>query len=260
MADNKPLKKFGQNYIVDKNIVTKFVGLFDPQIDDLVLEIGPGRGAITEQLVEKSQNVYAVEIDSRVIEDLSIRFENLNIIEADILKLDFDIFSKYNTKIRAIGNIPFNITSPIIFGFIEKRTKISDAMFIVQHEVAKRMKAGRGTKDYGILSVILEAFSTVKIVAKVSPNVFYPKPNVQSAIIHIKFDKEFPAELNEKVFLQVVKSAFGNRRKTLKNSLKNGIFGSCDFSGIDNFLSRRAEELDLADYFQLTKYFMQAYD
>ncbi|MBU1100451.1 MAG: ribosomal RNA small subunit methyltransferase A [Bacteroidetes bacterium] len=260
MTENKPLKRFGQNYIVDKNIVNKFVGLFDPKPDDMVLEIGPGRGAITEQLMEKSNNVYAVEIDSRVIEDLSKRFEKLTIIEADILKLDFDIFSKFPTKIRAIGNIPFNITSPIIFNFIEKRALISDAMFIVQHEVAKRMKAGRGTKDYGILSVILEAFTTVKIVAKVSPNVFYPKPNVQSAIIHLVFNKEFPADLDEKVFLQVVKSAFGNRRKTLKNSLKNSIFGSCDFSGINQFLSRRAEELNLNEFFQLTEYFMQAYD
>jgi 16S rRNA (adenine1518-N6/adenine1519-N6)-dimethyltransferase len=159
-------------------------------------------------------------------------------------------FSQFNNsnKIRIIGNIPYNITSPILFTLIENRQMFSDALLMVQYEVAKRMVSEPNTKEYGILAVILNYFATVNLEFKISPNVFKPKPKVDSAIISLKFNKNTNENLNDRFFISVVKAAFGNRRKTLKNSLNNSIFVSYNLDEIDIDFKRRAETLSITEF------------
>lgn len=250
-----PLKRFGQNYLQDQNIIKKIVSEIDPKEDEIIIEIGPGQGAITKLLLESRAKLTAIEIDKRVIDDLQSRFIKLNLFQSDFLKLDLKKFvNSTQQKLRIVGNIPYNITSPILFKLFENNTIVQDAVLMVQYEVAKRMTAKMGSKDYGILSVLLEYFGSTKLAFKVSPNVFYPKPNVDSAVVHIHFnDKRENSEFNS-MFKSIVKSSFGNRRKTLKNSLSNGIFAEVNFSecGID--LSLRAEQLNIDDFIKLAEF------
>jgi len=252
MKNIKPLKKFGQNYLTDQNILEKIVKEINPLPDDSIVEIGPGTGALTSKLHALVPGFTAVEIDTRVIENLSANFPDLKIMKNDFLKVDLNTIYGGQNKLRIVGNIPYNLTSPILFKIIENYKIIKDAVLMVQLEVAQRMNAERGTKDYGILAVVLKYFADVKLAFKVSPNVFYPKPKVYSAVVHI-FIKDIPGEV-EPYFIPVVKAAFGNRRKTLKNSLSNSIFGNLNFSeaGID--LTRRAEQLELDDFIRLAEF------
>lgn len=244
----QPLKRYGQNYLVDKNIILKIINEFYPQTNDKVIEIGPGTGALTSILIDKVNSLTAVEIDKRVIENLTKEIPKLNIINKDFLKTDLKEIIDENKKVRVIGNIPYNITSPILFKLIEKRELISDAMFMVQYEVAKRITAKQGRKDYGILGVLLNYFAETRLCFKISPNVFYPKPKVFSAIIHIAFKEKEYNGIDDKHFIQVVKAAFGNRRKTLKNSLSNSIFSGVDFEVLSHLVTKRAEELSIQDF------------
>jgi 16S rRNA (adenine1518-N6/adenine1519-N6)-dimethyltransferase len=246
MQKVKPLKRFGQNYLYDKNIINKIIKVIDIKPDDTIVEIGPGHGALTEQIYGKPNNFIAVELDKRVIEDLSSKFPDLELIQSDFLKIEINsLLRSDKEKIRIIGNIPYNITSPIIFKAIKNFEFIEDAVLMVQLEVAKRMIANRGTKDYGILAVLLKYFSDTKLCFKVSPNAFYPKPKVTSAVVHIILKRLKISELEQQTFINIVKASFGNRRKKLKNSLSNSIFKDINFSGADTDLSLRAEQLDV---------------
>ena len=250
-----PLKRFGQNYLQDQNIIKKIISEIDPKENELIIEIGPGQGAITQKLLESKAHLTAIEIDKRVIDELQTRYTDLHLLQSDFLKLNLNQFiDSSEKKLRVVGNIPYNITSPILFKLFENNTIVSDSVFMVQYEVAKRMTAKMGSKDYGILSVLLEYFGNTKLAFKVSPNVFYPKPNVDSAVVHIYFnDKRDNPEFNL-MFKSIVKSAFGNRRKTLKNSLSNGIFAEVNFGDCGIDLSLRAEQLNVDDFIQLTEF------
>jgi 16S rRNA (adenine1518-N6/adenine1519-N6)-dimethyltransferase len=253
----RPLKQFGQNYLTDKNILRKIAEEIQPQPDDNLVEIGPGTGALTEFLYQKTPDLTVVEIDTRVIEELKARFPGVNVIQQDFLKTDLTtLYTNKKQKLRLAGNIPYNITSPIIFKVIRDSSIISDVVLLVQHEVALRMTSDRGTKDYGILAVLLKYFTEVKYAFKVSPNVFYPKPKVSSAVVHIFIKKEYKPE--DEMFIKIVKAAFGKRRKTLKNSLGSSIFTEFNFdqSGVD--LSKRAEQLEVDDFLRLAEYVRSA--
>ncbi|MFH1196033.1 MAG: 16S rRNA (adenine(1518)-N(6)/adenine(1519)-N(6))-dimethyltransferase RsmA [bacterium] len=251
-----PLKRFGQNFLTDQNVIKKIIAEFAPKMEDTVIEIGPGRAALTEYLLKMVNNFYAVEIDKKVAAELKESFPGLNLIVADFLKTNLhEIHSGSQHPIRVIGNIPYNITSSILFKLIEDRGIIDDAILMVQYEVAKRMTAKRKSKDYGILAVILNHFADVQLCFKVSRNVFYPKPNVDSAIIHLKFKNDEDKELDNNLFIQLVKTSFGKRRKTLKNSLRNSIFDSNFLNDFDIDLNLRAEHLDIKDFINLTKFF-----
>ena len=245
----RPLKRFGQNYLVDKNISAKIAEEFDPQPNDIVVEIGPGTGSLTSLLFDKVEKYFAVEIDKRVIDDLKIKYPSIQLINDDFLNIDLKKIS--DIKFRVIGNIPYNITSPIIFKLIENRDIVKDTMLMVQLEVAKRIVSSRGTKDYGILSVLLNYFCDTRLCFKISPNVFYPKPNVESAIIHLKFKKRISDKDFDTFFIKTVKAAFGNRRKTLKNSLSNSIFADINFALLSEYTAKRAEELSIEDFVKL---------
>jgi 16S rRNA (adenine1518-N6/adenine1519-N6)-dimethyltransferase len=252
MSTPRPLKRFGQNYLVDKNIILKIVSEFAPDNNDVVIEIGPGTGSLTAELNNKVKKLYAVEIDKRVVESLALSFPSVHVINHDFIKLDLNKFSG-EKPLRIIGNIPYNITSPILFKLIENRPLIKDAMMMVQLEVAKRITAEEKSDDYGILGVLLNFFADTKICFKISPNVFYPKPKVDSAIIRLNFSKQLPLDLDFKLFIQVVKAAFGNRRKKLKNSLRNSIFKDISIDHNEFDVSRRAEELTIIEFVELTR-------
>jgi 16S rRNA (adenine1518-N6/adenine1519-N6)-dimethyltransferase len=251
----KPLKRFGQNYLIDSNILNKIVTEITPKNEDNIIEIGPGKGALTAKLLDKVNSITAIEIDKRVREELSEKFSQLKLISGDFLKMDLDdLFSIKNKKLRVVGNIPYNITSPILFKLIENNNLVEDSVLMVQYEVAKRIKGKKGIKDYGILSVLLNFFAEVKFCFKVSPSSFYPKPNVDSAVVHLFFKETEITNEMKSYLIKIIKASFGNRRKKLKNSLSNSIFMNIDFenSGVD--LSKRAEQLDIEDFLKLAEF------
>jgi 16S rRNA (adenine1518-N6/adenine1519-N6)-dimethyltransferase len=255
MQKVKPLKRFGQNYLHDKNIIKKIVGEINPLPDDTILEIGPGKGALTELIYGKTENFIAVEIDTRVIEDLQSKFPDLKLIQKDFLKVDINtIYDSNKKKLRIIGNIPYNLTSSIIFNTIRNSERMEDAVLMVQNEVAKRMTAKKGSKDYGILTVLLKYFTDTQVCFKVSSNAFYPKPKVTSAVVHLRFKELSITKGKRGMFISIVKACFGNRRKTLKNSLSNSIFKELNFSNSGIDLSLRAEQLDVKDFLVLTEF------
>lgn len=253
MLKIQPLKRFGQNYIRDRNTILKIVEEFNPLKEDHVVEIGPGTGALTSVLCEKLAKFSAVEIDKRVVDDLREKYPKVEFVCADFLKIKLDSFNSSDKKLRIIGNIPYNITSPILFKLIEERDLVEDAMFMVQFEVAKRITAEKRTKDYGILSVLINYFAETELCFKISPNVFFPVPKVDSAMIHLKFNKKSIEGIEDRMFINVVKAAFGNRRKTLKNSLGNSIFKEIKIDNSEFDLTRRAEELSITEFVDLTK-------
>jgi 16S rRNA (adenine1518-N6/adenine1519-N6)-dimethyltransferase len=250
----RPLKKFGQNFLKDKNIIDKIIAEINPRPDDVLLEIGPGLGVLTEELVKVRPNLTAVEIDRRLADDLRLKFPSLQLIQQDILKFDYEAFSLANNgKIRIVGNIPYNISSQILFRALDQRSFVKDIVFMVQLEVAQRIAAAHNNKTYGILSVILQCVAETRLCFKVPPTVFYPRPEVESAIIHITM-KEQPEDFDFPVFKKVVKAAFGKRRKTLKNSLQSCLHLDGKFVNSPIDLSRRAEQLTIEEFKILTQY------
>lgn len=252
-----PKRSLSQNYLIDENVCRNIVNAFDEVENDVVIEIGPGQGALTKYLVKKIKNIVAVEIDKTNCEILQKNFPSLIILNEDFLKLEpEEILKKYSSgkdsKIRIIGNIPYNITSGILFKLLDNRELINLAQLMIQEEVAKRITAKPGTKDYGILSVFLQIFTVPNLLFKVSANCFFPKPNVGSRIIQFDFNnkKEFEI-LDAAFFRKFVRAAFGTRRKTLRNSLK---FINIDTIGlnIDFDFTRRAEELTTDEFIKLS--------
>jgi 16S rRNA (adenine1518-N6/adenine1519-N6)-dimethyltransferase len=253
----KPLKKFGQNFLTDKNIIRKILAEINPQTSDSLVEIGPGMGALTEGLFNSVKDFAVVEIDERAADYLAELFPGLRIFRDNVLKFDFhDYFIDRGKKLRIAGNIPYNITSDIILKLLENQVAISDVVLMVQKEAAERILAKQGSKDFGILNIILKTFAETRICFKVPASAFYPKPHVDSAIIHLRFFENVDSIKNVPLFISVIKAAFGNRRKILKNSLNNSIFHDIDFSDSPLNLAVRAEELQVADYIQLTNYIM----
>lgn len=255
-----PIKRLGQNYLKDKNIIDKIVREINPSPEDQIIEIGPGLGALTEGLIKVNESPTLIEIDRRVGEDLKKRYPSANLIEGDFLKIDLGEILDLDRNVKIVGNIPYNITSPIIFKMLSSRKIINESVLMIQDEVAKRITAAPGTKEYGILSVILSYFAEVKYCFKISPHVFHPKPKVYSALIHIYFKKDIEQEFEDDLFIKVVKACFGNRRKTLKNSLSNSIFKDCDFLGINIDFTKRAEQLTVDDFVYLTKMIKSGYN
>ena len=250
-----PKKRFGQHFLKDPNILNKIVKEINPNTDDFIVEIGSGFGALTEKIFFLTKNFTAIEIDQNASKHLRESLENINLIEQDFLKIDLEkLFTDKIKEIRVVGNIPYNLTSPILFKLFENNKLIKDAVLMVQFEVAKRITAKKDTKDYGILSVLISYFTEAKFCFKVSPNVFYPKPKVYSALIHLYFRDIKNTVEQQKLFIKIVKTAFGKRRKILKNSLSNSIFSEIDFTGSGIDLSLRAENLSVEDFEILTNY------
>lgn len=262
-------KSLGQNFLTDKNIIDKIIEESFISENDLVIEIGPGIGVLTSEAAEYAGKVIAVEIDRNLIpilQDTLKEYDNVEVINKDILKTDLNEIIEQNSLIngkplgavRIIGNLPYYITTPIIMKILEDGVKANSITIMMQKEVADRIKAEAGKKAYGALSVAVQYYCTVAHVANVPKEVFVPQPKVDSTVIRLDIRKEKPVELkDEKIFFQCVKAGFGQRRKTMSNSLT----GVCGLSkeqvgkvmesiGIDS--GRRAETMSIEEFAQLS--------
>ena len=221
-------KKFGQNFLIDTHVLDKIIAAAEITKDDFVLEIGPGIGTMTQYLAESAGKVTAVEIDKSlipVLEDTLKEYQNVTIINEDVLKLDLnDLVLKENggRPIKVVANLPYYITTPIIMGLFEKHVPLESITVMVQKEVADRMQVGPGTKDYGALSLAVQYYAKPYIVANVPPNCFMPRPKVGSAVIRLTVHQEPPVHVeDEKLMFGIIRASFNQRRKTLANGLKN---------------------------------------
>ena len=220
-------KKFGQNFLIDTSVLERIVKYSEITKDDMVVEIGPGIGTMTQYLCEHARKVVAVEIDDALIpilKDTLKDYDNVKVIHEDILKVDLNkLVEEENDgkKIKVVANLPYYITTPIIMGLFEKHVPVESITIMVQKEVAKRMEAGPGTKDYGALSLAVNYYSEPEIVANVPPNCFMPRPNVSSAVIRLKLFDKPKVDANEKLLFKLIRAAFNQRRKTLVNAINN---------------------------------------
>lgn len=221
-------KKFGQNFLIDPRVLDKIIAAAKITKDDFVLEIGPGIGTMTQYLAEAAREVTAVEIDRNLIPILSetlSEYENVTVLNQDVLKTDIAAIAQERNggrPIKVVANLPYYITTPIIMGLFESRVPIDSITVMVQKEVAQRMQAQPGTKDYGALSLAVQYYAEPYIAANVPPNCFIPRPNVGSAVIRLKTYENPPVKVQDEALLfRLIRASFNQRRKTLVNGLKN---------------------------------------
>ena len=221
-------KKFGQNFLIDSNVLESIIRGAEITKDDFVLEIGPGIGTMTQYLCEVARQVVAVEIDKMLIpilQDTLSEYDNVEVINQDVLKVDIKSLAeeKNNGKpIKVVANLPYYITTPIIMGLFESGVPIDSITIMVQKEVADRMQTGPGSKDYGALSLAVQYYATAKVILNVSATCFMPRPNVDSAVIKLTRHKEPTVNVaDEKLMFKIIRASFNQRRKTLVNGLKN---------------------------------------
>lgn len=262
----KPCKSLGQNFLVDSNLLTKIVAAADIDEKTGVIEIGPGLGALTDKLLEKAGKVVAIEIDRELVALLRERYEGenrLTILEQDILTSSLEqiieIELKDYKKLKVVANLPYYITSPIIIKLLEENIHFDSLTLMVQKEVAERLTASPGNKEYGSLTVFVNYYADVKIAFNVSRNVFVPKPEVDSAIIQLMPHREKPFRpVDEQLFFSTLRAGFRHRRKTLTNNLIMEFAGDLSREEINEVLvavsidgMRRAETLSPAEFVKL---------
>lgn len=262
-------KRFGQNFLIDENVLSNIITSSEITKDDCVLEIGPGIGTMTQALCEAARHVVTVEIDSNLIPILQNTlkaYDNVTIIHSDVLKLDLnDVIQKYNDgkPVKVVANLPYYITTPIIMGLFESHAPIRSITVMVQKEVADRMQSLPGTKDYGALSLAVQYYSKPEIIQLVPPNCFIPRPNVGSAVIRLLRYPESPVSVSDDRWMfHLIKAAFGQRRKTLLNSLSSGagVPKDATIKALQNMqLSEtiRGEALTLAQFAELADQLME---
>jgi len=250
----KPKKSLGQNYLQDENILRKIVGGLHLCKDDVVVEIGPGHGALTRHLVDHPIILIGIEVDDRAIELLhTIISKKMLLIHANVLDVDLqEISKKHRKKLKIVGNIPYYLTSEILFWLIDARAAVQEATLMMQVEVARRLVAVPKNKEYGILSVLTQFYTDCEMLFKVSRNCFYPKPDVDSAVVRLKFKDQLP-HVDETLFRSVVRATFGKRRKTLRNGLKSLELTEIHLDQIPFDLKKRPEELTVDEFLSLTK-------
>lgn len=242
-------KKYGQNFLIDTHVLDKIVFAAGVTKDDLVLEIGPGIGTMTQYLCEAAREVIAVEIDKKLIpilEDTLSEYDNVTIMNEDILKVNINklVEERNNGKpIKIVANLPYYITTPIIMGLFEARVPIDNITVMVQKEVADRMQSGPGTKDYGALSLAVQYYAKPYIAANVPANCFMPRPNVGSAVIRLTIHPDRPVKVkDEKLMFRIIRASFNQRRKTLVNGLNN----RADFNLSKEDIAEAIEELGVS--------------
>ena len=265
----KAVKKLGQNFLIDDEVLDNIVQMSDIYPDDLVIEIGPGLGNLTEYIFKKTNFVLAIEYDKKMIQILHERFEyqkNFEILNADILKINIaDEIQKYKNKyndkkiknIKVIANLPYYITTPILFNLFENQTEIESLTLMMQKEVANRIIAKPNSKEYGILTIMSNYFSIPEILFDVSPTSFIPSPNVTSSVIKFDIIKRYNVK-DQKIFVELVKKSFAQRRKKLLNSLYSNSFMNLSKSDLENLFKKcnidentRAEQLDIQKYVEI---------
>ncbi len=264
-------KKFGQNFLIDSNVLESIIRGAEITKDDFVLEIGPGIGTMTQYLCEAARQVVAVEIDKMLIpilEDTLSEYDNVEVINQDVLKVDIKSLAEEKnngTPIKVVANLPYYITTPIIMGLFESGVPIDSITIMVQKEVADRMQTGPGSKDYGALSLAVQYYATAKVILNVSATCFMPRPNVDSAVIKLTRHKEPTVNVaDEKLMFKIIRASFNQRRKTLVNGLKNSPELSFSKEQIVKAIERigkpetiRGEALTLEEFAELANAFTE---
>lgn len=252
----RPKKHLGQHFLTDQNIARKIVGALEAEAGDSVVEIGPGTGALTGLLVDRFERFRVIEVDPRAAEVLKDKYPNVEVYLTDVLSVDWNTITNPSIgPLSVIGNLPYNITSPILFSMLDSPGLFAEAVVMMQYEVAARLVAVPSTKSYGILSVATQLVTTPRLLFSVSRNVFYPKPNVKSAVVRLDFQSRtrIPKGTDHAWIRKVVRTAFNQRRKTLRNSLK-AVSESNQRDVPVQYADRRAEELSPDDFVQLAGY------
>ena len=267
----KPRKKLGQSFLLDQDIIKKIAAVARITKDDIVVEIGAGIGVLTKSLAQESRKIIAVELDKNLVEVLKEKLaglDNVEVYSGDILKFDFTSISViYGCKVKVVGNVPYNISSPLIFHLLSCRSVIDDFTLMLQKEVVQRLAAEPDNKSYGVPSVLLQMFASVEKIFDVPASCFYPRPKVESAVIRGTFlDKPLMELADEAFFTQLVRASFAQRRKMLINNLKNSrllvgieeekIKEVLASAGIDG--KRRGETLSVMEFGQLSNLFREA--
>lgn len=259
-------KRFGQNFLIDEHVLDKIVDAALIEEDDGVIEIGPGIGTMTQLLCERAAKVVAIEIDRDLIpilDDTLSEYSNVKVINADVMKTDISrlIEEEFKgRKVRVVANLPYYITTPIVMNLLENRYPIESITIMVQKEVAERMRAVPGTKDYGALSLAVQYYADTYIAANVPPNCFIPRPNVGSAVIRLTVLKESQMDVSdEKRMFEIIRASFNQRRKTLANAVANYAGLSFSRSDVENALIKmelpvtvRGESLNLQQFAALS--------
>jgi 16S rRNA (adenine1518-N6/adenine1519-N6)-dimethyltransferase len=258
-----PEKGLGQHFLVDRNILNKVIRTAQVGKEDVVVEVGPGLGEMTLALARLAKHVIAVEIDPKLVEILKKKLAdcpNVEVVKSDILKVDFKhFFKKEGRPIKVVANLPYQISTPLLFRFIEAKEALSTLTLMLQREVAERMAASPGGKEYGTLSVLLQMFLDLSVRFFIPPSAFFPRPKVESAVVHMVWKEKPMIETNnEEWFKRVVKACFGYRRKTLVNALKHSglpfpdsIESRMEKIGIDP--RRRPETLTIEEFIRLAE-------
>lgn len=263
-------KKFGQNFLIDTHVLEKIIEAAEIGPDDMVLEIGPGIGTMTQYLAEAAREVVAVEIDTKLIPilaDTLSEYDNVTVINEDILKVDLNTIAAEKNggkPIKVVANLPYYITTPIIMGLFEKEVPVESITVMVQKEVADRMQEGPGTKDYGALSLAVQFYAEPYLVANVPANCFMPRPAVGSAVIRLTKYAERPVQVKDPKFMfKLIRASFNQRRKTLQNGLNNSselnlnkeqVVAALESMGLSP--SVRGEKLSLEEFARLSDILM----
>jgi 16S rRNA (adenine1518-N6/adenine1519-N6)-dimethyltransferase len=269
----KPNKKLSQSFLIDINVINRIVHAANISQEDIVVEIGAGIGVLTENIAKKAKRVIAVEIDRNLVEVLKDKlggYDNVEVHCGDILKFDFNFISEtHNSKIKIIGNVPYNISSPLIFRLLSFRPVISDFMLMLQKEIVQRLVSVSDNKIYGVPSVILQMFASAEKIFDVPSACFYPQPKVESAMIRGAFrEKPLVPLQDEEFFTGLVKAAFAQRRKMLINNLKNSkLLADIEEEKITEVLSsagidgkRRGETLSVEEFGKLSNLLWESID
>ena len=257
-------KRFGQNFLIDSHVIDKIIKAADIKKTDTVVEIGPGIGTMTQYLAENAGKVYAVEIDEKllpILEDTLSPYDNVTVVNQDILKTDIEGLAGKGVSVKIVANLPYYITTPIIMGLFENHVPAESITVMVQKEVAERMAAAPGTKDYGALSLAVQYFADTYLAANVPPNCFMPRPGVGSAVIRLTRHKEMRVNVSdEKKLFKLFRAGFAERRKTLANAIKNSPELSYSREEVESALTAmgldvrvRGEKLSLEEFAELSE-------
>ncbi len=253
---HKARKRFGQNFLQDSRIIHQIVMAIDPTPSDHLVEIGPGQGAITEPLLDTHCQLDVVELDRDLVERLDVRFSHLErftLHSADALSFDFAKLDN-NKPLRIIGNLPYNISTPLLFHLLSQASHVQDMHFMLQKEIVNRLQAQPGSKQFGRLSIMIQLYCRVEALFDVDPECFHPMPKVMSSIVRLTPYTEQRYQINDIVlFEKVVKAAFSQRRKTIRNTLKN-ICTDDDFNAVNITPSARAEALSIDNFVSLSNH------
>jgi len=251
----RPRKRFGQHFLCDQVIIQRIITALAPQPHEHLIEIGPGQGALTLPVLKLLKHLEVVELDRDLIPELESRTRNagdLQIYSADALEFDFASVKKDDRMLRIFGNLPYNISTPLIFHLLTYSSIVSDMLFMLQKEVAERLAAQANEDAYGRLSVMVQYHCDVELLFDVSPQAFFPPPQVKSSIVHLVPHRQFPCRaLDYNLFAEIVRHAFGQRRKTLRNSLKKLIDDSA-WENMNVHSDLRPENLRVQDFVEIS--------